>query len=412
MLIEIQCGNFAGYDEAKREYVPCGERMIVSDEKVGQLVTCTKCHQDIEVPFGIGTTSRSDASDNRSVASNPTEKSGKPVSGTPRKTASSGTTAKKSPQPEDPSRKRKPKSNSASPVNRAVKSQSPSSAQPKPQLRQSKPTREVFDDGDLALAAPVDLPASDVMALNFGGPEKTNTLVEDRSERCKKCGSIAKKGRCTVCKHIEPQFEKLHQPMDEISIEPAGLQRWFCQTMNEGVSIKALEYGAHIGFGVLGFGLIMLAVACLFGVGFGRLGGVILLIGVLSVAGLYIGLIYKGHQFLRDPHAKLAWFQRPFWDLMLALSRMMKWEGYDKNLKGRKIITMRDKTFGDTELADLAGLKNCQVLDLEGTNVTDRGLLQLYELSYLRCLVLRRTNVTHEAVFRLQQSHPRIWIWY
>jgi hypothetical protein len=411
MLIEIQCGNFAGYDEAKREYVPCGERMIVSDEKVGQLVTCTKCHQDIEVPFGIGTVSRSDAaSEDSSDSKNPAAKTVKPVSEAPRKTPSSKTAAKKSSSRDNLS-KRKP---GAAPPNRRPAASKPPSPKPnsRSNQRQSTQSGEVFEEGDLALAAPVELPASDVMALSFGNPEESSTLAEDRNERCKKCGSIAKKGRCTVCKHVEPQFEKLHQPMDEISIEPAGMQRWFCKTMNEGVSIKALEYGAHVGLGVLGFALIMLAVACLFGFGFGGFGGAILLIGVLSFAGLYVGLIFKGHQFLRDPHAKLAWFQRPFWDLMLAISRMMKWEGYDKSLKGRKIITIRDKAFGDNELAELAGLKNCQVLDLEGTSVTDRGLLQLYELNHLHCLVVRRTNVTHEAVFRLQQSYPRLWIWY
>ena len=89
----------------------------------------------------------------------------------------------------------------------------------------------------------------------------------------------------------------------------------------------------------------------------------------------------------------------------------MKWQNYDSALKGRTVIKVREKMFGDYELPELENLHRCQVLDLQGTNVTDQGLLHLYSLKHLQCLVLRKTKVSPEGVFRLQQSFPRLWIW-
>ena len=93
------------------------------------------------------------------------------------------------------------------------------------------------------------------------------------------------------------------------------------------------------------------------------------------------------------------------------MARAMNWQNYDSKLKDRRITKVRDKMFGDAELAAVEGLKNCQVLDLEGTRVTDATIQMLYGHKHLRCLVLKGTNTTHEAVFRFQQSHPRLWIW-
>ena len=96
---------------------------------------------------------------------------------------------------------------------------------------------------------------------------------------------------------------------------------------------------------------------------------------------------------------------------MLMAAKAMNWQHYDSNLKGRRITKQRGKAFGDAQLANIEGLKNCQVLDLQGTGVTDASLQLLYGHKHLQCLILKGTNTTHEAVFRLQQSHPRLWIW-
>ena len=251
--------------------------------------------------------------------------------------------------------------------------------------------------------------SNDVMSMDFSETEVQSTLSEDEHDRCTKCGNVSIKGRCSVCRHVEQSFEKLHQNLDEIKIERVGFQRWFCRTMSDDSTLMFLEYGAHFGLGIIATMLLVLG-----GVNVATGGivfGVALCVFTILAILLYVGLIYKGKQFRRDPRARLAWFQRPIWNGVLGLARSMKWQNYDSALKGRTVIKVREKMFGDYELPELENLHRCQVLDLQGTNVTDQGLLHLYSLKHLQCLVLRKTKVSPEGVFRLQQSFPRLWIW-
>ena len=141
--------------------------------------------------------------------------------------------------------------------------------------------------------------------MDFGDEAAHSTLGEDRLERCKKCGNIVDNGQCTVCKHVELKFEKLRLPLDEVEIEPAGFQRWFIKTMDEGVSIKVLEYVSHGLLGMLGLLILTFAIISIIGFGVGPLRGILILVAVCLSAIAYASLIYKGHQFLRDPNAQL-----------------------------------------------------------------------------------------------------------
>ncbi len=277
--------------------------------------------------------------------------------------------------------------------------------------RTSKAKATAASGDELRLAAPLERERSDVMALDFAQSHIESKLNQDQHDRCSKCGNISKSGKCTVCRHVESSFEKRHQPLEKVKIELTGFQRWFCRTMSEGVSIKFLEYGAHAGLGFIAVGTTFLSVLGVCGLAFGVVPGLILLFLTICATALYIAFIVKGKQFRTDPLAKLAWFQKPFWYGVLALSRAMNWQAYDSNLKNRRITKVRDKAFGDVEFANIEGLRNVQVLDLQGTSITDASLQMLYGHKHLQCLVLKGTNTTHEAVFRLQQSHPRLWIW-
>lgn len=381
MLIEILCGNFSRFDPATGQYLECGEKLIVSDDAIGTFVKCTKCSQQVEVPFGIET--------------KPAKKDSAPK---PPPDRASRSSSKQSSSGNDEVRKKRRKPKTGTGV--------------EGKKRKRKPSQQPQDDGELKLAAEEPrMKSPDVMAMDFENTEVQSTLVEDGHDRCTKCGNVSKKGRCTVCHHVEQNFEKLHKDLDEIEIELVGFQRWFCRTMNEGASLGFLEYGAHIGLGILAALLIGLSIASICGIAFGVVGGVLLLLAVILAILFYIGMVYKGKQFRKNPRARLAWFQKPIWNGVLVLARAMNWQGYDSSLKGRTIIKVREKHFGDNEIADLEDIQRCQVLDLQGTSVTDRGLLELYALKHLQCLVLKRTKVTPEGVFRLQQSFPRIWIW-
>ena len=398
MLIEIQCCNFSQFDPKSGRYIECGEKIIVSNDQIGQFVTCTKCQQQVEVPFGLESTHQS--------KEEPAPKAAVDETSVRKKKQTKNAAVASKPKKKKPSQ-------SKSAVSQDPAKQRSKAKRTKPGSKKSRPSKSSkASEDELQLAEPVARDKSpDVMTMDFGEHGAASTLVEDQHARCSKCGNISKSGQCTVCKHVEQNFEKLYKPLDEIDIEPVGFQRWFLRTMNEGVSVKLLEWGSHLGLGFLGFFLLMVSIAGFFGIGVGPTVGLVLFMGTIIVGLLYIGMVIKGKQFRRNPRARLAWFQRPFWNGVLFFARAMNWQAYDSSLKGRNIIKVRDREFGDHQFDELEGLKKCHVLDLQGTKTTDRGLLELYSLKHLQCLVLKNTNVSPEGVFRLQQSFPRLWIW-
>ncbi|MFT7631448.1 MAG: hypothetical protein ACI87E_002486 [Mariniblastus sp.] len=392
MLIEIRCRNYSDFDTSLGKYVECGESIFVSSDQVGEQVTCTKCQQRVEVPYDLmdqtpqTTAKQSDGEEAKSTKTGGT---------------SSSRPGKRSKPARETSQPRRSEKQRSSSTNRStVPPTGDTAAEPRRARKtDSQPERLSSNRGDL-------------MAKDFAATPPQSELVNDRQDRCKKCGNLSVNSKCTVCHHVESKFEKLYAPLDEIEIEIAGFQLWFCRTMAEGISISVLAWVSHLLVGMLGLALLSAAIVGLFGIGMGVTGGIILLLIVGSSWLLYISLVFKGHQFVKNPRAKLAWFQRPAWNLMLTLARAMKWEHYDSSLKNRRIIQNQDRGFVDAQIRSLPGVKNCQVLDLERTQVTDSGLLDLYDMKHLACVVLKRTQVTHEGVFRLQQSFPRLWIWY
>ena len=71
------------------------------------------------------------------------------------------------------------------------------------------------------------------------------------------------------------------------------------------------------------------------------------------------------------------------------------WENgwlYDSRLKDRIVVDVRGQAFSDRDLLELDKLPVCQVLDAQGTDLTDAGLALMHGLINLRCLVVRRTQ--------------------
>ena len=58
----------------------------------------------------------------------------------------------------------------------------------------------------------------------------------------------------------------------------------------------------------------------------------------------------------------------------------------------------------------LASLKQVRWLDLGGTRITDRGLVEMKEMSRLKMLIVRRTQVTDAGVAELQRMQPQLEI--
>ncbi|MDE0937312.1 MAG: hypothetical protein OSA89_15440 [Mariniblastus sp.] len=447
MLIEIQCVNYSSFDASVGKYIECGEKIIVSGEKAGETIECTKCNQVIEIPLPGETQAKSRAnrpedahvakavgpssskvktidqrSDEQRRAQQP-RRAGQPrrrAAGTevsPEESQRTGSLNAKG-QPRVAQTRARVKSSNGRRVadgsasvkskgKRLNKVESTGKGTPKPssdpdrrvRRRRRKATDSVSGQGD-------------IMALDFKSQDVAQNLVEDQQERCKKCGNLVENARCVVCFFVDSKYEKLHCPLPDIEIQVAGCQRWLKQTMSEGVSIEFIALAGHLLFGAMAMILSVISILFLSGLGLGVAAGIVLLSLTIASTCFYAALVFKSYQFLRKPAAQLAWFQKPFWRLLLFTSRLMKWEGYDNALKGRRVICVRDRMFGDHDIMEHKGIKNAQVLDIQGTNLTDHGLLNLYELKHLQCVVLVGTKVSSEAVFRFQQTFPRLWIWY
>ncbi|MCH2183113.1 MAG: hypothetical protein MK108_14020 [Mariniblastus sp.] len=356
MLIEFCCTNLSEFDAAKGRYVECDELIIASDDNVGKLVKCPKCDQMVEVPFQQG----------RAESARRTDEQARPSS------------AKR-------------------PVRKKV------DLEPDSRLGQviAKPAESEVAEQNIAPIKTASLFAEDT---DDGSSEEGPLTVHDiHRKRCPECGSLLDDhGKCSLCRYVEPQFKSKTASLDDIGVQLAGFQLWISDIMSEGVSFSMIA--------TIGSGLLTVAYALLM--------ALMLLTGHWVWAAVLTGLfflyclcVHKAWQLTRSPRARLNFWQRPFWNLLLYSARILNWQKYDKQYAGRKIINLRNAPIVDDKVPYLEDLDKCQVLDLENTLITDKGLLPLYGLTQLQCLVVRRTGVTHEGVFRLQQANPRLWIW-
>jgi hypothetical protein len=227
-------------------------------------------------------------------------------------------------------------------------------------------------------------------------------------QRCPKCGGVLDQGGvCNECRWVKPRFAKARQSLDEMEMEPAGMMLWFSQILSEGIPMKVLCRAMNVAIPLLLFAMMAFALLIVGGL----FGGLLFLLLFLSLL-LYAGLVFKGYQFLRSGHAKLAWFQKPFWYGLLGWCRSRNWKSNDARYRNRNIVSFQGDPITDEQLLQHKELKSAQVLDLGGTMITDATIEQLYKLKHLQCLVVKDTSVSHLAVTRLQQSFPKLWIWH
>lgn len=248
----------------------------------------------------------------------------------------------------------------------------------------------------------------DVMEMDFddgsGGITSAKSVAHDRIDRCRKCGRpLDSKGICHKCNYAKPSMKLSEKELDSIKVKPAGCQLWLIKILSEGMPIVVLTSLIHFLFVILTVGGAALIIFSTVG-----LVRVALFAVLLAAAFFYIALVVKCYQFLRSPHAQLAWFQRPFWNFILWSCRRRQWASNQERI----VIDKRGIPVTDEELDKIEDLKDVGVLDLEGTLVTDDAFRFFYRMDRLQCLVLKDTDVSHSAVFRLQQTKPKLWIWY
>lgn len=234
-----------------------------------------------------------------------------------------------------------------------------------------------------------------------------NFLPLDNISRCRKCGKQTdKRGYCDSCNYSSSSREKAKgKPIDDIKIKSTGMQLWLANVVSEGVPPGVLVVVIHCLFAAFLVAALFVVSTSMSGLMF-----VAAIAFVLAIAFFYSATVWKTWQFRRDPYTQLAWFQRPFWDGVLWYCRKNKWA--DAKQPNRMVVDQRQSSMTNQELDKVKNLKHASVLDLEGTMITDEAFRYFYRLDGLQCLVLKDTAVSHEAVFRLQQTRPKLWIWY
>ena len=229
-------------------------------------------------------------------------------------------------------------------------------------------------------------------------------------EVCNQCGKPVSGDVCRACGHRKNRPK--NESVDRIKPQACGMQLWLGRTIRQALPVKVMVLVMHLMMvtivllisGSTLVGMTTQNVSILFGL------GALLFATVISV--VYLAFAFKGYQFLMQPGAQLAWFQKPFWNIILSLARSKNWRDYDARLSNRTVVTADNPGLEDADIFDLPDIRRAQVLDLENTLVTDVGLKSLYQLSKLECLVLRKTQVTAEEVYRFQQAFPSVWIWF
>lgn len=228
----------------------------------------------------------------------------------------------------------------------------------------------------------------------------------DPSVRCIKCGTpLTPKKRCPGCGHQERMLVPDKRSIESIPVEPAGFQLWCKKRLSGGVSFRVVANAMHAMFAVIVILLSLMAVLV------AGAGGVVALVFIAGVVVLYILCLMEARRLGTQRVAKPGVLLRPLWALFLLISRRTNWKNFVSSESPESIADLRNAPISDRDLITMEELQQCNVLDLEGTEITDQGLQYLRGMKNIKALVVGKTHVTEEAVFRLQQSIPTAWIW-
>lgn len=100
----------------------------------------------------------------------------------------------------------------------------------------------------------------------------------------------------------------------------------------------------------------------------------------------------------------------PWWAI-LQFQRLSGWKLFHKSTVPLGVIERKTRDFDDAALDQMPELETTDVLDLQGSSVTDEGIAILRFYKNLKFLVVRDTNVTALGVKNLQYEFPELLIW-
>jgi hypothetical protein len=261
---------------------------------------------------------------------------------------------------------------------------------------------DVLDDDEFRLEDPIEKPAPALPAVEAqpsvapAPPElKPAPAPEEPAEEkapCPGCGRplSVQSVICTSCGYHKGLHRRVDDFVETEEEEPPkpGFERWLRRHLVEGDDPEALRSLLIVA------GLFLVACgACLFVV-VGHLIWILVAVVGLAAAGAWLG-----------------WWRIDPWRWLLLANRAIQWRHPSSPTTPRTVLDLRDMPITDKELTELKNLEDFEVLDLEGTAVSDQGLPALYDYKNLRCIVLCETQTTEQGAARLQQALPKASIW-
>jgi hypothetical protein len=391
MTIRIVCENETGYDPTTGTFMYCDHTFTCDDSLLAKVTRCPKCQNSIRVGTShrhVWADSGKPVADPNTVKQHARKLAAVKGAGAAAEVAGRGGS---SPSP----------TGKAGSANGSKNDATPGRPGKLGDANPRRPTAAVNaaanPNGSGARGKP-----GDKASAGDGKPRRTIPI------KCYNCGTVLQEiqAKCPAC------LADLNQPLGLgsgtlVVKSPVGFHRWLFATAFAGVKPTPLFYGFHALFLTLllvSYGLLLMLLPIEARV------GISIAYGVLAV--LYLYVTYACYRACTNLGYRLRWWQRFFWLRILSFARRRQWS-YDPTEEGnRLVLDLREKNINDLTLVQVENLTQCEVLDIAGCPVTDRGTKALHYLRNLRCLVLVGTGVSQDEVGRLQKSLPNCWIWH
>ncbi len=355
MPIQVKCSNIVRYDPATGQYVHCNKRLNVDESRLGTTVECPKCGGMVEVIAAEPAELPTGKSDDLEIMM--------PLSGT-----GPGTPRKDLPASHAPRESDEPVSS-----------------------RYSSP----LDDDDQP-----PLPSSQqAPSWTLAAPPRAAEHTVKSQAPCINCHAQMDRDApiCPACGYLQPD--------DDVPGQEKGFQGWMQGQLAEGTSpMSVMLLVAFLG------GLFLFSCVAYSLITFG--GRSILLIIPFIIVALAFAIIVVVFRRRDEPWpAAIRRIGHP-WTLLLLANRTLSWRDIRPPFAARLVLDRRDTPLADKDLLAVDGLGDYEVLDLEGTQLTDQSILNLRQTTKLKFLVVLRTATTPAAVRKLQNAKPSLWIWH
>lgn len=400
MKFEIRCEAIKEFDHQRGAYVKCHHAIAVDSSQVGTLVRCPACGNDVEVvdPRMLADThpapsvQKQDASGGALNTAKPPQPVGQPSQPAGR---NEPPVAEVTPPAPEPVLDLMTEVGSLDPARREATARQRSvarSEKTRPPTPPSNPggtnelRKESFSSGTPSVLRPTSFSREHIC-------HKCGTLLEEKEPACPNCRAPRR------AVYVDKRDRKPYQKKG-----PFGFQLWLATQVKAPAQPGLVNWFSIVFylFSVLmmGTGISLFVFAGLAGK---FVGPVVALVGY----GLFMALRYWDRS-RSDPRAPIPWLGKITWLMMLVAVRLLR----ISRLPAQRVLDRRgDRSFDDQALKSMRDLARYKAIDLEGTGITDDGLLYLYDLRGIQFLVVKDTEVTEEGVHDLQQTIPKTWIW-